>query len=114
MALWCLSLTVEPRSAAVVHHRHLLQLCAFADVRQQGAATFDLLPVQLGRGGVGLMRGGGHRQSLSDICDSSADPPHPVREQKKEDAHLTEGGGRRGSSWGGGRGRDGHPAADDT
>lgn len=54
MALWCLSLTVEQRSAAVVHHRHLLQLGAFADVRQQGAATFDLLLVQLWRGGVGL------------------------------------------------------------
>ena len=54
MALWCLALTVEQRSAAVVHHRHLLQPGAFTDVGQQSAATFRLLPAQLGGAGVGL------------------------------------------------------------
>lgn len=58
MALWCLALTVEQRSAAVVHHRHLLQPGAVTDVRQQSAAAFSLLSAQLGRAGVGLGGGG--------------------------------------------------------
>lgn len=69
MALWCLTLTVEQRSAAVVHHRHLLQLGAFTDVGQQSAATFGLVPAQLRRGGVGLegKRGGKYTSRMSII-----------------------------------------------
>lgn len=59
MALWCLSLTVEQRGAAVVYHRHLLQLGAFADVRQQRATTFGLLLAQLRGAGISLLRDGG-------------------------------------------------------
>lgn len=57
LALWCQTLTVEDRRAAVVDHRHLLQMGPFTDVRQQSAASFTLLTVQLRGAGVGL---GGH------------------------------------------------------
>lgn len=71
LALWGRGLTVEQRSAAVVHHRRFLQPGAVTDVQQQGAATFALVSAQLRRAGVGLGRRGG----TASVCIHSKLPP---------------------------------------